>query len=240
MPSVYDHEESATNMTSTSSRNSSRGRPTRTLCSDADSARRNIMRLPDAPPNSPIINARQAPSLAHTNDGGPGVNGHGRHQPNQAQRVSSLLEGVQADQQSERPDISRRTSSSYPSSYPHSTFSDPFDLHVTDSEDERPSNVNHIDAIMAGSRRSTQSRNSHRAGPNGLLPVQGQDHDESNAHDASGERDGDGGGAAEARAYVSALDRPFPLRLMRTLTNLILSQRRKHTRPRASRSGDGG
>ena len=114
------------------------GRRLRTLYGDADSARREIMRLPSASSGVPnaVNNFHQESPLASRS--------LVMDQMMTFESESSDEDTGIAAIEVEGETVVRAARSS--SVYPHSDFSDPFDLHVSEDEVERP--LDNIDAVM--------------------------------------------------------------------------------------------
>jgi len=110
--------------------NESSGRRVRTLYGDPDSARRNIMRLPNA--DAPVDMQDQMPIMG-TNATVMG-DVESRDGLRQAENLRHIEEAASANERAS-------------SIYPNSAWSDPFDLNVSDDGGDQ--RVNNIDAVVA-------------------------------------------------------------------------------------------
>lgn len=182
---------------------SRRGRP---LFADAESARRNIMRLPSAFENStnPSSDWQDSPLAGRGRETNmslsvPDVRTLQRGRRHPAQEIHSSSEAS----------LVRTTNRRESSLYPPSKYSDPFDLYVTDDEREPDDTIDNTTTDQPATRNDSHPEAVDQAAQ-------------------SAKDDGD----ADAEAYVLPTSRSLALRFMSTLTRCFIPQDHQLTRAR--------
>ena len=178
------------------------------LYNDPEIARRNIMRIPGATTDGYLTDRpdQESPSTGR---------GHESTFSRSISRPTALHIAVHAnsakvEHDARGPSTRDRVSSLYPESNRNSICSDPFDLHVSDDEDD-PKKFDNIDALVATGHVSR-----YEASDGGrTIKDEG--------------RPTTVGEGANAPAYVPSSSRPFPCKVMSTLTNCLCPQGHSRT-----------